>query len=59
MVRGTVIASAQKAVVINFNDSIQVSLLYNVAAFALSFLFLLLLPSPKNLRGPPPAPAAE
>jgi len=39
----------------NFNDSIQVALFYNVAVFALTFLLLFLLPSPKKLDGPPPA----
>jgi len=55
VVRGTVLPSATQAVATNFNDSIQVALFYNVAVFALTFLLLFLLPSPKKLDGPPPA----
>ena len=53
--RATVLPSATQGIATNFNDSIQVALFYNVAVFALTFLLLFLLPSPKKLDGPPPA----
>jgi hypothetical protein len=53
--RGTVLPSITKGVATNFSDSIQVSLFYNVAVFAITFLLLFFLPSPKHLDGPPPA----
>jgi EmrB/QacA subfamily drug resistance transporter len=55
IVRGTVLPSATQGVATDFSDSIQVALFYNVVVFALTFLLLFFLPTPKHLDGPPPA----
>jgi hypothetical protein len=53
IVRGAVIPSATQGVATNFNDSVQVALFYNVAAFAITFLLLFFLPSPAHLDAAP------
>jgi hypothetical protein len=53
VVRGAIIPSATKGVATNFNDSIQVALFYNIAAFALTFVLLFFLPSPAHLEAGP------
>jgi EmrB/QacA subfamily drug resistance transporter len=59
IVRTTIAASAAQGVATDFTDAIQVALLYNVAAFALSFLLLFMLPSPQHLARAPAALAVE
>ena len=53
--RSTVLPSITNGIATNFDDSIQVALFYNVVVFALTFLLLFFLPTPKHLDGPPPA----
>jgi hypothetical protein len=53
VVGATITSSARQALAINFDDSVQVALWYDVAVFALSLLLLFFLPSPQHLGGPP------
>jgi EmrB/QacA subfamily drug resistance transporter len=46
---------AQQAVAENFDHAFRDALYFEMAAFALVFLMLFVLPKPKNLYGPPPA----
>ena len=59
IVRATVTHSAAQGVAINFDDSVQVALWYNVAVFALSFVLLILLPEPPHINRPVAAVANE
>jgi EmrB/QacA subfamily drug resistance transporter len=46
---------AQQAVAENFDHAFRDALYFEMAAFALVFLMVFVLPKPKNLYGPPPA----
>jgi EmrB/QacA subfamily drug resistance transporter len=59
IVRTTITSSAAQGVAADFTDAVQVALLYNVGAFALSFLLLFMLPNPRNLGGQPAEVARE
>jgi len=53
VVRGTVIPSASRGVAIDFSDSVQIAMLYNVLVFAITFVLLFFLPSPAHLNAAP------
>ncbi len=53
VVRGTVIPGAARGVAIDFSDSVQIAMFYNVIVFAITFILLFFLPSPAHLDAPP------